>query len=72
MSTIADYPMAKRQDVAVKIDAEVARLAKIVAAFEEKSLARYISDLLKPLIEAAYDQQIKGAKSTAAKKPPRR
>lgn len=72
MSTIAEYPMAKRQDVAVKIDAEVARLAKIVAAFEDKSLARYISDLIKPIVEAAYDQHIKKARPAAEPRPPRR
>lgn len=59
-------------DQVVKIDAEVARLAKIVAAFEDKSLARYISDLLKPIVEAAYDQHIKKARPASDPKPPRR
>ncbi len=39
-----------RHDTAVKIDAEVVRLARSVAAFREQSLAAYLSDLVRPLV----------------------
>jgi hypothetical protein len=51
-------PMAKskRNDVPVKIDAEVARLARIVAAYEDTSLAEYISERLRPLVQKDLDK----------------
>jgi hypothetical protein len=72
MSTVAESAEIRRQDVAVKIDADVARLAKIVASFEGLSMARYLSSLLRPIVEAAYDAQIKAAKPRLGRKPPRR
>ena len=48
--------VVKRNDVSVKIDAEVARLAKIVAAFEDKTLAQYLSDILKPIVEGDVER----------------
>jgi hypothetical protein len=50
-----DRPMAKpkakpaRNDVTVKIDAEAARVAKIVAAYRDKSLAEYLSEVVLPI-----------------------
>lgn len=52
--------MARRQDLAVKIDAEIARKAKIVAAHKELSLAEYVSEVLRPVVERellAYSRQ---------------
>lgn len=72
MSTIAEYPMAKRKDVAVKIDAEVARMGKIVAAFEGKSLAEYLSDSLRPIVEAAFRRHIRQAQPPDEPKSSRR
>jgi hypothetical protein len=43
--------MARRNDVAVKIDAGVVRMAKIVAAHKDISLAEYLSDTLRPIVE---------------------
>jgi hypothetical protein len=48
---IAEQPMTRRNDVAVKIDAEVTRIAKIVAAHKDISLAEYLSETLKPIVE---------------------
>lgn len=47
-------PMAKpkRNDVPVKMDAEVVRIARIVAAYRGISLAEYISERLRPLADA--------------------
>jgi hypothetical protein len=50
MLTLADRPMTKRNDVPVKIDAEVIRVAKIAAAYRELSLAEYLSERLRPLV----------------------
>lgn len=51
MSTVLERDLVKRNDVTVKVDAEVARLAKIVSEFEGKSLAAYVSDVLRPIVE---------------------
>jgi hypothetical protein len=50
MLTLADRPMTKRNDVPVKIDAEVIRVAKIAAAYRELSLAEYLSERLRPIV----------------------
>jgi uncharacterized protein (DUF1778 family) len=39
-----DVPMTKRNDVSVKIDAEVMAQAKIAAAIEGKSVAEYLTE----------------------------
>jgi hypothetical protein len=44
-------PMVRRNDQTVKIDAEVMRKAKIVASFKDMSLAEYISEALRPIVE---------------------
>src|SRR4051794_38967859 len=41
----------KRNDVPVKLDADVVRNAKIVATFQDTTLAEYLSELLRPLVE---------------------
>lgn len=43
----------KRNDTSVKIDADLVRDAKIVAAFEDKSLAEYLTVTLRPIIDRA-------------------
>lgn len=51
--------MAKpRGDSPVRIDREVIRTAKIVAAFEGKSLTDYLSDILRPTVENDYRRHI--------------
>ena len=46
--------VARRNDVAVKIDAEVARIAKIVASYKDVSLAEYLSEALRTIVEADH------------------
>ena len=41
----------KRNDVIVKIDAEAARLAKIVAAYEDKTQAAVLSEIVIPVLK---------------------
>jgi hypothetical protein len=45
----------KRDDVAVKIDREVVRLAKAVASYRDLSLAEFISETLRPLVVKMFD-----------------
>jgi len=44
--------MSKRECMNVKVDAEVVRRAKVVAAAQRVLLSDYVSKLLRPLIEA--------------------
>ena len=48
----------KRNDVPVKLDAEVARKAKMVAASQDKSLAEYISETLRPIVTRALEKTL--------------
>lgn len=50
---------AKRVDKSVKIDAEVAHLAHIVASYRKVSLAEYLSDLLAPLVRADHEAEVR-------------
>jgi hypothetical protein len=40
----------QRNDVSVKLDAQVAREAKLVATYKGISVAQYISDVLGPIV----------------------
>jgi hypothetical protein len=51
MASGAPADVARRNDVAVKIDADVARVAKIVASFKDISLAEYLTETLRPVVE---------------------
>lgn len=53
----------KRNDVPVKLDAEVARKAKMVAASQDKSLAEYISETLRPIVNRALEKTLHDMKS---------
>lgn len=71
MSFVAERPMTKRNDTAVKIDAEVVRVAKIVAAYRSQSLAEYLTTRFAPLVNADLaEEQSKAAKES--KRPPKR
>lgn len=54
MITTEAIPMAKakRNDVPVKMDTEVVRLARIVAAYRDIPMAEYLSERLRPLVTA--------------------
>lgn len=49
--------MAKRSDVTVKLDADVVRIAKIVAAYREVSVAAYLSDVLLPIVQRDLEKE---------------
>jgi hypothetical protein len=68
---VADSTMARRDDVPVKMDAEVVRKAKIVAAFRSESLAEFLSKelgtIVDRLMKEEYDKEVSG--KHAKKKP---
>ena len=66
MQTLLECPMAKRNDVPVKVDADVIRTAKIAAAYKGLSLAEYLSETLRPIV--SRDVEHEHAKVAAAKK----
>jgi hypothetical protein len=62
METQVKERVVARNDVPVKLDAEMVRLAKHVvinrrATQKGLTLAEYLSDLLKPLVERDYDAE---------------
>jgi len=53
---------AVRTDVQVKIDAEVVKTAKIIAAYRGVTMAEYLSGLLAPMVmRDLAEEQAKGA-----------
>jgi hypothetical protein len=56
---------AKRNDIAVKVDAQVVADARIAASYKGLSLAEYVSEVLRPIvlrdIEEGHAQRMKPA-----------
>lgn len=51
---LATAPMPrkpKRNDLVIKCDAEVVRMARIIAAYEDIPLAELVSETLRPILE---------------------
>lgn len=62
--------MARRvNDVSVKIDAEAVRIAKIVAAYRDQTLAEYLSETV--LVNAKRDLAEEQARNLAAETKPK-
>ena len=58
----------KRNDRPAKIDAEVLRMATIVAAYRDQSIAEYLSELLRPLVTRDLrEHQAQGERAATAK-----
>lgn len=68
---VMDKEMTRRNDVPVKIDAEVVRKAKIVAAFKDIALAEYVSELLRPLVEEHLKEHSRLSLGTEPKASPK-
>ena len=68
---VPEAPMAKRTgnpervDTAVKLDAEVVRKAKIVAAYRGQTLADYLSESLGSFVDR--DMETEHSKETSAR-----
>lgn len=58
----------RNNDTVVRIDAEAVRLAKIVAAYDGKSLARFLSDLVFEQSSAMLRQRQEAGVVTPVKK----
>lgn len=52
-------PVSGRNDKQVKIDAEVARLSSLVAAFRKVSMAEYLSETLRPIVQRDLEAEMK-------------
>ena len=61
---VADRPMVRRNDVSVKMDADVIADCRIAAAFKGLSLAEYLSETMRAVakkdIEEGYTRRQKG------------
>ena len=73
MQALLESPMAKRNDVPVKVDADVIHVAKIAAAYKGLSLAAYLSETLRPIVSRDVEtEHAKVAGAKKGKKPERR
>lgn len=60
---------SKRNDEPVKVDSEVMRMARIVAAIENTTLAELVSETLRPImLKKLADYGVKGFGSSPEKK----
>ncbi len=60
-ASVRERPVSKRQDVTVKVNSEVVRIAKIVAAYRGISVANYLSETLEPIVQKdLHKEQMKG------------
>ena len=58
MTTTLEKPMAKkRNDVSVRLDADVARKAKAIASLREITLAEFLSDTLRPIVDREWAKE---------------
>jgi hypothetical protein len=61
-------PMAKRNDVTVKMDADVVKDAKVVAALKGLSLAEYLTEVVRPVVAEEFEKELaKRAKASGTK-----
>jgi hypothetical protein len=71
-TTLLDLPMVKRNDVTVRLDADVTAKAKTVAASRNLNLAEYLSEVLAPIVEQHLQEEaakwIGGGKPRAPKR----
>ncbi len=53
--------MVRRNDQTAKIDADVLRMAKVIASYKNVPLAEYLSAALRPIVERDYREQAEQA-----------
>jgi hypothetical protein len=71
MAPTTERDVARRTDLAVKIDASLARKAKIVASYKDMSLAQYLSEALRPIVENDLREQARRTLNPDDKDPKR-
>jgi hypothetical protein len=52
-------PKSKRNDEPVKLDRDVVRVARIVCAYRNLQMAEYLSELLRPLVTADHEEELR-------------
>lgn len=74
MQTVLGRPVvAKRNDETVRVDADVLRQARLVAASKDLSLAEYLSNALRPIVTSDYRELAESmAQEIRPPKPPKR
>jgi hypothetical protein len=50
MPAVLEVQALARKDVQVKLDADVVRMAKMVAAARDITLAEYLSEMIRPIV----------------------
>ncbi len=55
---LLEEPMTKRNDVNIKLDAEVATDAKMVASARGIAMAEYLSELIRPLVRRDLEEEM--------------
>ncbi len=58
MVAIASEKQMARQDLAVKMGADVVKKAKVVALNRNITLAEYLTERIRPLIDADYEKEV--------------
>lgn len=59
--------MANPREATVKIERDLLQSAKVVAAYEDKTICAYLSDILRPIIAADHRRH---AEAALAANPP--
>ena len=67
MSLAFAEPMAKRKDTTVKLDQEIAAIARMVASSKGISLAEYLTSIVEPVVRKELDAEYERRKDHAAK-----
>jgi hypothetical protein len=60
--------MAKRNDVTVKVDADVIRDAKLVAVYRGTSVAELLSDILRPIVAKLLEEEQEKSRKAPVRK----
>lgn len=69
---VAAPEMVKRNDLSVKIDAEIVRKVKIVAAYRDLSIAEYLSETLRPIVDQELRDYSRRSLDESKPAPPRK
>ena len=73
MPALMERPsVAKRNDETVRVDADILRKARIVAAIKGLSLAEYLSEVLRPAVDREHAELVTEEAKGVKPKPPKR
>lgn len=75
---MAGATMARKKsaEATVRIEADVAKLAKIVSSFEDRSISEILGEILRPALQKRYAEHLRKAQDDLNRetpsKPPKR